>query len=112
MALAGPLHSGFVGEQSLPLLAVLALAGTGAAVLLGLAIGAVVRRRSRPYVLIAAAIAALFVRSAVAGLTYTGLFSQAEHHLLEHGLDVVLVALVIAAVYHARAGATEPEFDS
>lgn len=111
MTLAGPLHSGFVAEQSLPLVAILALAGTATAILLGLAIGAVVRRRSRPYLLIAAAIATLFVRSAVAGLTFTGLFSQAQHHLLEHGLDVVLVAFVIAAVYHARAAAREAQFE-
>lgn len=106
------LQSGFLGEQSLPLLAVLTVAGIGTAVLLGLAIGAFVRRQSRPYLLIVAAVAALFGRSAVAGLTVTGVFSRTNHHLLEHGLDVVLVALVIAAVYHARTVSRDTNFDT
>jgi hypothetical protein len=97
-----PLHGEAVGAQSLPLLAVVTVAAVGTAVLLGLAVGAFVRRQSRPYLLIVAALAALLGRSAVAGLSMTGLFSPVQHHLLEHGLDVVLVALVIAAVYHAR----------
>lgn len=111
MAMAGPLHSG-LGGQSLLFVAVLSIAGVGAAVLLGLAIGALVRRQSRPYLLIAGAIAALFGRSVVAGLTVTGVFTEANHHFVEHGLDVVLVALVIAAVYHARTGAQETNLDS
>jgi hypothetical protein len=97
-----PLHGGYVGPESTWLLAVIALAGAGAAILLGLAAGAFVRRQSRPYLLIVGALAALFGRSAVAGLTAVGALSTSEHHLLEHGLDVVLVGLVIAAVYHAR----------
>lgn len=97
-----PLHSGVIAAQSLPLLAIITLAAVGAAVLLGLAIGAFVRRQSRSYLLIVAAVAALFGRSIIAGFTVTGLLTPIEHHFLEHGLDVALVALVIAAVYHAR----------
>lgn len=96
------LHNGFVGPQSLPLIGVVAVAALGTAVLLGLAIGAFVQRQSRPYLLIVAALAALLGRSAVAGFSVTGMLSGTEHHFLEHGLDVVLVALVIAAVYHSR----------
>jgi hypothetical protein len=110
MTVAGPLHDSLVGSQSLPLLAVLTVAAVGTAALLGLAIGAYVRRQSRPYLLVVAAFAALFARSAVAGLTMTGLFSPGAHHVLEHGLDIVFVALVIAAVYHARTVA--PDTDS
>lgn len=99
-----PLHSGFTSSQSLLLLAVITVAAAGTAVLLGLAIGAFIQRQSRPYLLIVTAFTALFGRSAVAGVTVMGLFSPAEHHILEHGLDVVLVALVIAAVYHSRTG--------
>jgi len=109
MAGVVPLHRGFVGSQSLPLLAVITVAAMGTAVLLGLAIGAFVQRQSRPYLLIVAALAALLGRSAVAGFTVTGTFSATEHHLLEHGLDVALVALVIAAVYHSRT--VSPEID-
>lgn len=97
-----PLHGGLIGTQSLPFLVVVTLAAVGTAVLLGLAIGAFVQRQSSPYLLIVVALAALFGRSIVAGATITGLFSSPEHHFLEHGLDVVLVALVIAAVYNAR----------
>lgn len=102
---------GPLGSESLPLLAVLTLAAAGTAVLLGLAIGAFVRRQSRPYLLIVAALVALLGRSAVAGVSMTGLFSPTVHHFLEHGLDVVLVALVIAAVYHARIVSRETEFN-
>lgn len=79
--------------------------------LLGLAIGAFAQRQSRPYLLIVAALAALLGRSAAAGVTIVGLFSPAEHHFLEHGLDVVLVALVIAAVYHSRTVSQETDFN-
>jgi predicted branched-subunit amino acid permease len=102
MAGAVPLHTGFIGSQSLPLLAVITLAAVGTAVLLGLAIAAFVRRQSRPYLLIVAALAALLGRSAVAGFTITGVVTPFEHHFLEHGLDVILVALVIAAILHSR----------
>jgi hypothetical protein len=30
------------------------------------------------------------------------MLSPTDHHFFEHGLDVVLVALVVAAVYYAR----------
>jgi hypothetical protein len=97
-----PVHGGITGPQSLPLIAVIAVAAVGTSVLLGLAIGAFVRRQSRPYLLIVGALAALLGRSAVAGFTITGSVSPTEHHFLEHGLDVALVAFVIAAVYHSR----------
>jgi hypothetical protein len=31
-----------------------------------------------------------------------GMLSPTTHHLFEHGMDVLLVALVVAAVYYAR----------
>ncbi|WP_380681567.1 DUF7471 family protein [Salinigranum sp. GCM10025319] len=104
-----PVHSGFIGPQSLLLLAVVTIAAVGTAVLLGLSIGAFVRRQSRPYLLIVAALAALLGRSTVAGFTIVGLLSSTEHHFLEHGLDVILVALVIAAVYHSRTVSQEAD---
>jgi hypothetical protein len=84
------------------LVATVALAALSTAALLGLAFAAFVRRRSRPYLLVVAAVAALLARSVVAGVAFFGMVSPASHHLLEHGLDVVLVALVVAAVYYAR----------
>ena len=78
------------------------LAAVGTAVLLGLALAAFVRRQSRPFLLIVFALVALLARSIVAGLAMTGSVSGGSHHMLEHALDVVLVALVIGAVYYAR----------
>jgi len=96
-----PLHA-VVDVASPGLLAVVGVATLGASALLGLAFAAFVRRRSRPYLLIVAAFAALLGRSAVVGLSALGVLSPTDHHLFEHGLDVVLVALVVAAVYYAR----------
>ena len=85
------------------LLAVLVGVGAlGTASLLGLAFAAFVRRRSRPYLLVVVAFGALFGRSLVAVGNVFGMVSPTDHHLLEHGLDVILVACVVAAVYYAR----------
>jgi len=89
------------------LVAVVGLAAVGSAVVLGLALAALLRRRSRSYLLVALALATLVARTAVAGLTMTGVVADPTHHLLEHVLDVAMAALVIAAVYTARA--TRPE---
>jgi hypothetical protein len=95
-----PLHP--APGVSVALLVVVAAAATGAALLLGLAFAAFVRRQSRSYLLLVAAFGALLGRSVVAGGSAFGLLSPRTHHLLEHGMDVVLVALVVAAVYYAR----------
>ncbi len=97
----GPAHTGG-GVDSIALLLVLLLAGLGASAVGGLALAAVLRRRSRSYVLIALAVFALGARTAVAFLSIQGTIGAGTHHLFEHGLDVVMVALVIAAVYLAR----------
>lgn len=102
MAWRLPLHTETVGPDSLWFVAVLGIAGLGAAALLGLALAAYLRRQSRSYFLIAAALVALLARSVVAGLNVAGVVSLETHHLLEHGLDIVMVALVVAAVYYAR----------
>ena len=108
---ATPLHSEATGSPSLLLVPAIVVAAIGAAVLLGLAIGAFVQRQSRPYLLIVVALAALLGRSAIAGFSLTGMFSPTDHHLLEHGLDVVLVSLVIAAVYYSRTVTRQYEVD-
>ena len=89
-------------DLSIPLVVVLTGAGLGAALLLGLAMAALLRRKSRPYLLIALALAALFARSVVAGLSMLHLLPETHHHLLEHTLDVAMAAFVIGAVYYAR----------
>lgn len=91
----------------LPLLVVLVLAGLGAAILLGLGLATLVRRRSRSYLLVVLALAALFGRTVVAGASLGNALPAGEHHLVEHSLDVVMAAIVVGAVYYART--VEPE---
>jgi hypothetical protein len=96
-----PLHA-VPDIGSATLLILVTIAAMGAALLLGVAFAALVRRRSRPYLLLVAAFTALLGRSVVAGFSMFGMLSPTTHHLLEHGMDVLLVALVVAAVYYAR----------
>lgn len=105
-----PLHAQAVSGGSLAVIALVALGTLGAAVLLGLAIAAFIRRRSGSHLLVAGAVAALLARSVVAGAWTVAAVSPATHHRLEHALDVALVALVIAAVYTARSA--PPEVDT
>ena len=98
-------------SNSALLVGLLALAGVAAAVLLGLALAGFARRRSRPYLLVALALATLLARVGVATAAMAGLLVDADHHLAEHVLDVLMAALVIAAVYTARSArrsATDP----
>ena len=98
-----PLHAlgGLVVTRPL-LLVVLAVAGVGASVVVGLALAVFVRRRSQSYLLVTLAVATLLARTVVASLSLNGTLDAGVHHLAEHGLDVAMVALVIAAVYTAR----------
>jgi hypothetical protein len=81
---------------------VLVLASVASAALGGLALAAFARRRTSPYLFVALAVVALAVRSALGWLGMTGGLSPTTHHTAEHGLDVVMVALVVAAVWYAR----------
>lgn len=86
-----------------PVLAgVLAIAGLGTAVLALLGIVAAIRRRSVSYLLIAAALSTLALRTAVAVSTMAGVVPFESHHTLEHLLDAVMAGLVLLAVYYAR----------
>jgi len=86
----------------LTLTTLLAVGALGAAGVLGIAVAALHRRPSWPYLLVALALGTLFVRF-VAGVVYMrGSVSPETHHLLEHGLDVAMAALVIGAVLVAR----------
>ena len=98
-----PLHA--LGELVVgrPLLiALLAIAGLGASVVVGLALAVFVRRRSHSHLLVTLAVATLLARTVVAVLSLNGTLGAGVHHLAEHGLDVTMVALVIAAVYTTR----------
>ncbi len=81
---------------------VLIVGGLGAALVAGLALAALARRRSIPYLLVALAVLAVLARALVGVLSLQGGLDPGIHHLVEHGLDVVMVALVVAAVVTAR----------
>lgn len=70
--------------------------------LVALALAAFAHRRSTPYLLVTLALATLLARSALGMLSVQGLLDTAPHHLLEHGLDVLTVALLVGAVYLVR----------
>jgi len=109
MLLAVPrLHAVPPGVTTGVLPVVLALAGLGSSILIGLALAALVRRRSWSYLLVTLALATLLARTAVAVLTMNAVIADETHHLLEHGLDVVMAALVVAAVYTARTARGAP----
>ena len=80
----------------------LALATVGSASLVALALVALGRRRSVPYLLVAAALATLFTRTAVGWATAADLLVPTTHHLAEHGLDALTALLLLGAVAGAR----------
>lgn len=88
---------------------VLGVAGLCAAVVVGVALAALVQRRSVPYLLVTLALATVLARTAVGIALMWGVFPDATHHTLEHGLDVLMAGLVIAAVYTARHAREAPE---
>lgn len=100
-------HAGTAGLD-VPLVVALAVAGVASAVLTGAALAAFLRRRSGPYLLVALALGALLARTAVAGASVGGVLAADVHHALEHGLDVAMAALVVAAVWYARSVSRTP----
>ena len=98
-----PLHTANVVLATSPLLvAAVVVAGLGVSVVIGLSLAALVRRQSRPYLLVTLALITLLARTIVAALSLNGSLDPGAHHVTEHALDVAMVALVVAAVYTAR----------
>ena len=86
---------------SMLILAVLSLAGIGTGILFSASVVAYRRRRSRRYALITVAVGALFFRSIIGLGTVLGVVPMVVHHLLAHGLDFAIAALVLSAVYRS-----------
>lgn len=84
---------------SILLLVVIALAGFGTGTLFAISLVAYLRRQRRRYLLIAAAIGALCVRSAVGIGTVFGVVPMTLHHVLSHGLDFLIAILILYIVY-------------
>ena len=86
-------------EGSLPLLAVVFVAGLGTGLLFLVSLVAYRRRRSAQYALISVAVGALLARSVVGAGTVLGVVPMPVHHYLEHSLDFLIAAVVLYAVY-------------
>lgn len=97
------------GGSDLHLAGLLAVSAVGSLVVFALAVGAFRRRRSLPYLLITAALGALVMRPVVGAGTLLGVVPMWHHHFLEHLLDVVIAALLLAAVFSVRALDTAPD---
>ena len=87
---------------------VLVLAGTGTTALFLLGVAAYYRRRSTTYLLITLALGALVVRTIVGTGTVLGIVPMGLHHLVEHGLDVVIAALLLCAIYANGSSLEQP----
>ena len=84
------------------LVCLLVVAGLAAAVLVSLGLVAFSRRRSRSYFLVVLALCTLVCKALAGGFTVVGVMPVELHHTAEHGLDLVMAILLIAAVYYAR----------
>lgn len=84
------------------LYAVLVIAGLGSTLLVGTPMLVLLRRRSLSYFLVTLALAALVLRSLLGAVMVGDLISAHIHHILEHVLDVVVIALLFIAVITAR----------
>lgn len=89
-------------EGSVPLLAVIILAGLGTGFLFVASLQAYRQRRSIKYLLITVAVGALFFRSIVGVGTVAGYTPMVVHHLVEHTFDFLIAALVLYAVYRSK----------
>jgi len=101
---AAPALAGWSVEGSLPILAVVVVAGLGTSVLFAVSLAAYRRRRAQ-YRLIALAVGALLARSIVGAGTVLGVVPMPVHHLVAHSLDFLIAALVLYAVYAHAPGA-------
>ncbi|WP_458206083.1 DUF7471 family protein [Haladaptatus sp. NG-SE-30] len=96
-----PLHA-LASDGNLLLPAVISLAALGSVLVLALSLVAFRQRRTLPYLLVTLAFAALAGRALVGGLTTANYLAGGAHHLAEHALDVVVIALLVGAVYYTR----------
>ncbi len=75
------------------------LAGLGTTVLFGISVFAYRQRRTFRYLLIALSLGLLVGRTVVGFGTMLGVVPMTVHHLVEHGFDFLLAALILYAVY-------------
>lgn len=85
-----------------PVLLVVLVAALGSGLVVSIALAATARRRSLSYFLVTLALATLLSRSLLGVLFLDGVLDHPQHHLLEHGLDILGVTLLFGAVWAAR----------
>lgn len=95
----GVVLSSGVHGQNPAIFGLLTVAAVLTATVAGVAIAAFARRRSWRYLLVALALSMLVARSGIGLAAYADAVGPTLHHQLEHGLDVAMAALVIAAAY-------------
>ena len=96
------LAQGWLNPQLAPVLvAVIALAVAGTALLFAVGLVAYSRRRSTRYLLITVVLGMLVARSIVGFGTVLGLVPMTVHHLVEHGFDFLIAVLILFAVYRS-----------
>ena len=86
----------------------LVLTGATSAILISLAIVALLRRQSRSYFFIVIALGTLICKVFAGGLTIVELLPSDLHHTMEHGLDLIMGLLLLAAIYAARTAPRSP----
>jgi hypothetical protein len=88
------------GTEAVLLLVVLGLATLGTTTLFLVGVVGYRRRGNRVYLLVAVALGLLVTRSVLGFGTALGLVPMPVHHLVEHGSDVAIAALLLYALYH------------
>ncbi|ELZ03039.1 DUF7471 family protein [Natrialba asiatica] len=98
-----PFDIGWVDPEFAPvLLAMICLAVVGTTALLGVGLVAYLQRRSSRYLLITVVLGLLVGRSIIGLGTVFGLVPMTIHHLVGHGVDFSIAALVLYIVYRSR----------
>lgn len=95
-------HSGaeWVDGRYTPILwLVVALASIGTTLLFAVGVIAYRRRRTFRYQLITVVLGVLVIRTVVGIGTILGYVPMTVHHLVEHGFDFLIAALILYAIY-------------
>lgn len=87
------------GRYSPFLWAVVVLASIGTTLLFVVGVIAYRRRRTFRYLLITVVLGVLVVRTIVGIGTILGFVPMTVHHLVEHGFDFLMAALILYAIY-------------
>lgn len=93
--------------ESVLLIVIISLAGLGTGILFFASLVAYYRRRTRLYAVVAVVVGALLARTIIGLGTVFGMVSMPVHHLVAHGLDFAIAALILYAVYTTGEGGVQ-----